>query len=408
MTVEVILGLPYLSAGPMTQTARRLGATVLLSASTFCRYTDVGPMPARWLPEGHSGNRGKRAREWSGWNLQQLVHAQGLTLDLDSAGFVSLMVHRGYDWTPASYVNGLCAAYPWRRFSSLDMCVEPEIARDRATVRERIARTVSLNRECRLAAEDAGIADRLMPVIQGATADDYLRCYDAMSAHLAPGMVIGVGSMCRRKMGGEDGIIAIMERLDREMPAGLLLHGFGLKGNSASVIAMMSHRIASIDSQAYGVRARQLAIEERQRNPNFSKSNAFVAGVMEKWWLNQVERMKHGSARSIQNILPMPAAPEPGPRTVWDALELRVRAENNALIISSDIGPQDLCSDHLVLTSIQLLISELPAGVRPSDRYVSLSQLPESVQDNWPCYVEPEDLHPAIRPTAALPRSLAA
>ena len=133
MTVEVILGLPYLSAGPMTQTARRLGATVLLSASTFCRYTDVGPMPARWLAEGHSGNRGKRAREWSGWNLQQLVHAQGLTLDLDSAGFVSLMVHRGYDWTPASYVNGLCAAYPWRRVSSLDMCVEPEIARDRAT-----------------------------------------------------------------------------------------------------------------------------------------------------------------------------------------------------------------------------------------------------------------------------------
>ncbi|OYZ89710.1 MAG: hypothetical protein B7Y00_01060, partial [Sphingomonadales bacterium 17-56-6] len=191
----------------------------------------------------------------------------------------------------------------------MDLCVEPEIARDRQTVLERIAKTVALNRECRLAAEDAGIADRLMPVIQGATADDYLRCFDAMSAHLHPGMVIGVGSMCRRKTGGDDGVIAIMERLDRELPAGILLHGFGIKSGKASEIAMMHHRIASVDSQAYGVRARQMAIEERQRNPTFSKSNAFVAEVMEQWWCNQVERMKNSASATIQSSLPMPPAP---------------------------------------------------------------------------------------------------
>jgi hypothetical protein len=398
MSVEVILGLPYLSAGPMTQTARRLGATVLLSASAFCRYTDVGPMPARWLPEGHSGARGSRAREWSGWNTQQLVHAQGMTLDLDSAGFTSLMIHRGYDWTPAAYISQLCTAYPWRRFSSLDLCVEPEIARDRAEVRERIAKTVALNRECRLAAEDAGIADRLMPVIQGANAEDYLRCFDAMSAHLRPGMVIGVGSMCRRNTGGEDGIIAIVERLDREIPKFLKFHIFGCKGQGLGAIAHMSHRVASIDSQAYGVRARQLAMEERRRDPSFSKSNAFVAKVMENWWENQIARMNNGAGGSVQNMLPIPAAPAPRPATVWDALELRVQAETNALIMSGDIGAQDISTDHHHLAAMQLMIAELPAGVGPSDAYAGIHQLPESVQDNWPCYVDPDDLHPSIRP----------
>ena len=49
----------------------------------------------------------------------------------------------------------------------MDYCVEPEIARDTAAVRNRIAATVGMFRECWARSKDAGIADRLLPVVQG-------------------------------------------------------------------------------------------------------------------------------------------------------------------------------------------------------------------------------------------------
>src|SRR3546814_12529516 len=84
----------------------------------------------------------------------------------------------GFLWSPEEYIFGLCAAYPWARFSSLDQCVEPEIAPNRFIVEERISKTINLNKTCQMLANDVGIGDRLMPVIQGANANDYLRCFD--------------------------------------------------------------------------------------------------------------------------------------------------------------------------------------------------------------------------------------
>lgn len=400
--VEVVLGLPYLSGGPLTTTARRLGATVLLSASAFSKHRDHGPVPARWSDGNGPSGRVRRMREWCGWNVGQMRHAEGLAgVDLDSAGFVAMALNNGFEWSPEQYVSGLCAAYPWRRFSSMDMCVEQEVASDRNAVRERIAKTVALNRECRLVAQDLGIDDRLMPVIQGATADDYLRCFDAMSGSIAEGKVIGVGSMCRRRTAGDDGIVAIVDRLDRELPRGVRLHLFGLKSDGAEAVAMLNARVASIDSQAYGVRARRLANDERRRDPSFSKSNAFVAGIMETWWRGQTARMARGSTATLQTSLPMPDAPETWPRTVWDALELRARAETNELIMAGELDASEMCGDNDLIAHVQMMMEDLPADVRASDPYTGLHQLPECARENWPCWVEPVDLHPAIRPVFA-------
>jgi len=404
MAVEVVLGLPYLSDGPLTRTAGRLGAPVLVSASAFSRQTDFGVVPDRWLPPGPRTGRTKRMKEWSGWNLSQLRHAGGLaSIDLDSAGFVAMALKNGYEWTVPQYVIGLCAAHPWRRFSSMDMCVEPEVARDRDEVRERIVKTAALNRECRLVSEDCGIEDRLMHVIQGSTPDDYLRCFDMISDMVPAEAVVGVGSMCRRQTGGEDGIVAVVDRLHSALPPGVRLHLFGLKSDGAEAVAMLDDRVASIDSQAYGVRARRIANDERRRDPSFSKSNALVATVMETWWTGQVSRMARGSRATLQTSLPMPAAPEAAPRTVWDALRLRARAETNAMILDGDLDWSEVVSERSVEEHAQILAEDLPDDVCWSDAYVGIQQLPESVRENFPCVVPIQDLHRSIRPIASAP-----
>lgn len=360
MPIKVILGLPYLSSGALTATARSLRAPVLLSANSF----------ARW------GDDDAGVRAWSGWNLRQLTHADGLAeLWLDSAGFVAQMAYRGFPWTTQHYIFGLCAQYPFTRFASLDCCVEQEIARDRDEVRERIAKTIALNRECRRWSIEAGIDDRLMHVIQGSTVDDYLSCFDRMHDLIGDTALIGVGSMCRRKANGDDGIVAIVEALDRRLPAGIQFHLFGLKSGGAEAVAMLDERVASIDSQAYGVRARRLAIERRQSEPEFSKSNAFVAGVMADWWRSQVDRMHRGQSATLQRFLPMPARGEPSPETVFDALIRSARADFNALIEAGDLSSDEIIPDAWIIDAVQDAIAELPAGVRPMDRYHGGRQL---------------------------------
>jgi hypothetical protein len=49
-------------------------------------------------------------------------------------------------------------------------------------VLDRISGTIRLNIECLRGAEDRGIADRFVPVIQGWEVEDYLRCLDQLVA----------------------------------------------------------------------------------------------------------------------------------------------------------------------------------------------------------------------------------
>jgi hypothetical protein len=203
---------------------------------------------------------------------------------------VAAVKYRRFPWRVDEYIE-LCAAWPWRWFASQDMCVEPEAARDEETVLNRISATVRLNLACHREAVGRGIEDRLMPVIQGWRPDHYLRCIDRMDTLLQDRQIVGVGSMCRRHAAGPTGVLSILDRLDRAFGSNpAKLHLFGLKSTVLEMVAAHP-RVASVDSQAYGVAARRAAIRIRETQPDFAKRNAFTAGVMEAWYLQQVQNM---------------------------------------------------------------------------------------------------------------------
>ena len=317
MSIEIIVGLPHLANGPILARAKAVGRPALISANGLSRWSD---------------RRGWR--EWAGWQLHRLRNAEGLSvLCLDSAGFVAAARYGGFPWTLADYVE-LAAAFPFRWWASADYCVEAEIARDRDEVIDRISRTIRANRDCRRRAEDHGIGATLMPVIQGRLPTDYERCVDALWGSLKAGALIGVGSMCRRHVHGPEGLIAVIDHLDQILPPGVRLHVFGVKGAALPFLLPFAHRVASIDSQAYGVRARQAA-----RKASISKSDVFVAEHLEQWIDAQQQRLVCRPRR-----LPMiaPRSAPLVPTDPWEAAIAQARAEIRALIESGDLGHDEL------------------------------------------------------------------
>ena len=265
---EFLLGLPTLADGALWRTARRLGAPVLISANALSVWrTDTLGL-----------------RQWRAFSRRNLHLVAQHPVMLDSGGFVAAARYRGFEWSVGEYL-ALCAAAPWTRFASMDWCVEPEIAGDHEEVLDRISGTVRLNGECLREACRLGIADRFMPVIQDWEVDDYLRCLDLMF-DLDPFPVVGVGSMCRRHVEGPTGILQVLHELDEALgDSPVRLHLFGLK--SQGMEAVRAHpRVASFDSQAYGVAARQNA-----RKAGVPKSDAYVAREMERWYCDQRARL---------------------------------------------------------------------------------------------------------------------
>jgi len=177
-------------------------------------------------------------------------------------------------------------------------------------VKERLSRTIGANRETRRRAEDAGIADRFMPVLQGRRPCDYERCADALAWSMIPGRTVGVGSMCRREVRGPQGLIAVVEHLDRILPAGVTLHCFGVKGSALPFLRPFDQRIASIDSQAYGIAARHDALRR-----GVSKTDGLVAEHMMRWLLRQ-----RRAACSPPRLLPPAFRPRPTlpPSAPWE------------------------------------------------------------------------------------------
>ncbi len=317
MPINVIVGLPHLNEGPILQRARALGRTALISANALSRWSDKGG----W-------------REWAGWRLGQLQNARGLSgLCLDSAGFVAAARYGGFPWSLADYVS-LAAAYPFHWWASADYCVEAEIARDRDEVFDRLSRTIRANRDCRILGEDAGIADRLMPVIQGRRPSDYERCVDALWGSLNPGALIGVGSMCRRDIHGPEGLIAVIDHLDQILPPGVRLHAFGVKGTALPYLLPFAHRIASIDSQAYGVGARRAALQA-----GIAKTDRVVADHMEQWLAGQHLRLTERPRRLPQQ---RPAEADSPPNDLWETALAQARTEIRALIESGDLDHDEM------------------------------------------------------------------
>src|SRR3546814_20744829 len=119
-------------------------------------------------------------RSWAGWNTSSLKNADGTEAWLDSAGFVAMNLTNGFLWSTEEYIFGLCAAYPWARFSSLDQCVEEEIAPNRFIVEERLSKTINLTKTCPMLPKAVDIGERLITVIQEHKAKDSLRCFDEL------------------------------------------------------------------------------------------------------------------------------------------------------------------------------------------------------------------------------------
>jgi hypothetical protein len=235
--VIIRCGLPK-SSGLLPRRAGELGYDVLLSAGSLWEE-------GRFVPPGSAV-----------WRCRSVA--------LDSAGFVAMKLHGGYRWTVAEYV-ALAAAHPWAWWSQMDLCCEPEIAGDAVTVAARVEGTVQLLRACR--EEAAGKCGEPMPILQGWGPDDYRRCGDGFDAVLSgvwPDLV-GLGSVCRRKLGGPAGLWSILANVDRWLPPRVKLHLFGVKGDALPELRQ-NPRIASTDSCAWDLATRKQVIAGRKKH----------------------------------------------------------------------------------------------------------------------------------------------
>lgn len=234
-----------------TAVAREIDAPVLISANAFWR-----------------DGRFRRARP-SIFN--------GTDVALDSAGFVAMARYWGYPWSLGEYVDFAGRLKPtW--WAAPDYCCEPEIARDRAEVLDRVIRTAFKLDWARQVAADRGISAP-MPVLQGWLPEDYLRC-----AALIPDLpvLVGVGSVCRRPLRGRAGVLRIVAELDRALPAHVRLHLFGVKGSAIGALA--GHpRIYSVDSAAWDAAARRQRLENRQA----SATVEYRSGYLRRWYSEQ-------------------------------------------------------------------------------------------------------------------------
>jgi hypothetical protein len=317
MPIEIVIGLPHLNEGPILARARLLQQPMLISANALSSW---------------STRRGWR--EWTGWRLSRLANARGLaSLDLDSAGFVAMARYHGFPWSVDDYFR-LATAYPFRRVASLDYCTEHQIAADREEVLDRVSRTIRANRDCRQRAADLGVLDRFMPVVQGRLPTDYERCIDALGLSVQPGVVLGVGSMCRREIGGPEGLIAVVEHLHGILPPDVTLHLFGVKGSALPYLTAFDGRVSSIDSQAFGIAARRDAWRRR-----VSKSDVLVADHMEHWTRQQLLRLTEPARHMACE--PIPPAPKP-PDDPWESAVRQARAEIRALIESGDLEHDEI------------------------------------------------------------------
>ncbi len=227
--MEIFAGMPELG-GHLPRVAREAGIPIMVSANRF----------AKALPPG----------KWR----QETPDLEGSRVVLDSAGFVAMKLYGGYRWSPESYAE-LAERLAPEWWASMDYCCEPELAKDAGHVGARQWATLVMLRRCRRAA--AGQPP--MPVIQGWHRDDYSDHAKDMDRVLSGDWpdLVGVGSVCRRSLWGESGVLSIVDRLDSILPARTGLHLFGIKSEAIRYLASCP-RVRSVDSMAwdYGARKR--------------------------------------------------------------------------------------------------------------------------------------------------------
>lgn len=314
----VRIGLPYLPSDqghPFLTTVRDLGAKVLISVGSLYRP-----------------DRGWLRSPMTAWTFQPA---------LDSAGFTAMVKFGGYRWTVDEYVEqvvmnfageGLrddgisraCLPHPWAWWSPMDYCCESAIAPNRAEVERRIGMTVdsyveTLNVLQGWRYEGENTTPDPLPILQGRTPADYVRCAHQLAEAIdatnpctcpfaatvedtedCPAMwhrehaglpaLIGIGSVCTREASGPEGVLGVLDALDRELPRHVKTHLFGVKGdllNSASFSSYV-HRVQSVDSSAWDEASRRDANEIRRRTGGeFSNTVLHRTSHLRRWFKAQ-------------------------------------------------------------------------------------------------------------------------
>ena len=170
---------------------------------------------------------------------------------LDSGSFTELARHGGQAVPPAVY-----AAFVRRCRDEIGrlewaapqdwMCEPFMLARTGLTVADHQRLTVENYVELRELDPQLPV----IPVLQGWTRDDYLRCADLYGRHgvdLEAEPLAGLGSVCRRQDTAAAGVIV-------RALAPLRLHGFGVK---VTGLREFGHRLVSADSLAWSYHARR-------------------------------------------------------------------------------------------------------------------------------------------------------
>ena len=169
---------------------------------------------------------------------------------LDSGGFTELNLYGEWRTTEAEYVADV------RRFQSeignlewvapMDWMCEPFVlAKTGLTVTDHQHLTCANLDSLRYA-----LGDRVIPVLQGWTRDDYLRhwqMYERYYFNLEAEPLVGLGTICRRQNMSEAG--SIVRALQP-----LKLHGFGVK---LTGLESYGDALASADSMAWSYAARK-------------------------------------------------------------------------------------------------------------------------------------------------------
>ncbi len=270
----VRVGVPV-TGGGLVRAAKDREYPVLFSANAF----------ATTYPRGH-------AREgcFKGFRLPSGGRYDAMDVALDSAGFVAAAHYGDYRWTVADYFD-LVQSHAWSWYASMDYCCEPDIAKDRPLRLLRMAATALMLNRCNEEARERGIKAP-MPVLQGWTPAEYVQCAHWLPLSEWPDL-IGIGSVCRRNLKGDEGILRILEALETVLPNHVSYHLFGVKSSALEVLA--NHpRVASVDSMAWDMQART--------HRRVGRDIEYRVGHMEAWVSKQQQVASRATSRPYQQI----------------------------------------------------------------------------------------------------------
>lgn len=179
----------------------------------------------------------------------------GVPWVMDSGAFTQVALNGGYADPPATYAALI------RRWAEIDpplwaasqdfMCEPFVLTKTGCTVKQH--QRMTIERYDRLVDCDTGGVP-VTPVLQGYHPGEYRQCLEDYGDRLLPGMVVGVGSVCKRNINADE-ILAVLSVIQRERPD-LKLHGFGLKRTALSSGEIRA-RLASADSMAWSFAARR-------------------------------------------------------------------------------------------------------------------------------------------------------